>query len=326
MPASYGLSTCAWVHRIGSFRLARIRSIKPEFPQSESMGAISRDARLLFCLLWTVCDDEGRTRGASRMLASLLFPYDDDAPRLIDGWLSELESVQCIVRYSVAGSTYLQVCNWLIHQKIDKPSKSRLPAFVESSRILAKGREASAPDLGPRILDLGALDQKQQQSLPPKAAEADVGSDDDLSIEVVDQAGADAAEAGQAELPLPPSEDPPPADPPAPPIPKQSIGTRLHAEWKPSSESLEWALAKFPHVDTAAATDAFCDYWCALPGAKGRKLDWDATWKNRIRDIASRQGARAPPVKTNGIAAKFDSKTYSGGATDDELEAIFGRV
>ena len=164
LAAPYRLSTCALVYRIWRFRVARIRSIKPEFPQSESMGAISRDARLLFCLLWTVCDDEGRTRGASRMLASLLFPYDDDAPRLIDGWLSELEGVQCIVRYSVAGSTYLQVCNWLIHQKIDKPSKSRLPAFVESSRILAKPREPSPPDLdlGPRTIGPRKEDQEQQ--------------------------------------------------------------------------------------------------------------------------------------------------------------------
>jgi hypothetical protein len=59
--------------------MARIRTIKPEFPQSESMGRISRDARLLFVQLWCICDDHGRTRAASRMLASLLFPYDDDA-------------------------------------------------------------------------------------------------------------------------------------------------------------------------------------------------------------------------------------------------------
>ena len=49
--------------------MARIRTIKPEFPQSESMGRVSRDARLLFVQLWCICDDHGRTRAASRMLA-----------------------------------------------------------------------------------------------------------------------------------------------------------------------------------------------------------------------------------------------------------------
>lgn len=105
------------------------------------MGRVSRDARLLFVMLWPICDDHGRTRAASRMLASLLFPYDDDAKDLIDGWLDELERENCIRRYEANGSTYLEICNWLIHQKIDKPSK---PQFPEPSRTLARIREDSS--------------------------------------------------------------------------------------------------------------------------------------------------------------------------------------
>ena len=56
--------------------MGRIRTIKPEFPQSESVGRLSRDARLLFILLWTLVDDSGRTRGGYQLLASLLYPYD----------------------------------------------------------------------------------------------------------------------------------------------------------------------------------------------------------------------------------------------------------
>jgi hypothetical protein len=128
--------------------VARIRTIKPEFPQSESMGRVSRDARLLFVQLWCICDDHGRTRAASRMLASLLFPYDDDAPSLIDGWLDELSREGCIRLYEHDGSTYLEVCKWLNHQKIDKPSRPMFPAFGESSRILANPREHSLLDQG----------------------------------------------------------------------------------------------------------------------------------------------------------------------------------
>jgi hypothetical protein len=135
--------------------MARIRTIKPEFPQSETIGKLSRDGRLLFVQLWTLADDEGRTRAASRMLASLLYPYDDDAPDLIEGWLEELERNGCIVRYVVEGSTYLQVNNWLKHQKIDRPGKSKLPVVSEGSRIFANAREASTTDLGPRTMDLG---------------------------------------------------------------------------------------------------------------------------------------------------------------------------
>lgn len=126
--------------------MARIRTIKPEFPHSESMGRVSREARLCFILLWTIADDAGRLRGNSRMLASLLFPYDDDAKKHIDGWLDQLSSEGCIARYEVDGTSYVQVLNWSEHQKIDKPSPSKLPSFDEASRTFAKPREASAMD------------------------------------------------------------------------------------------------------------------------------------------------------------------------------------
>jgi len=126
--------------------MARIRTIKPEFPQSESMGRVSREARLCFILVWTICDDSGRARASSRMLASLLYPYDEDAGKRIDGWLAELERENCIVRYEAEGNTYLEVRNWLNHQRIDKPSASKIPPFEEASRILANPREASCEE------------------------------------------------------------------------------------------------------------------------------------------------------------------------------------
>lgn len=137
--------------------MSRIRTIKPEFQQSESMGRVSRDARLLFIQLWTQVDDLGRSRASSRMLASLLFPFDDDAPRLIEGWLAELEREGCILRYIAEGSTYLQVQNFGKHQKIDHPSPSKLPPPPDKTESLARIREDSrdlAPDLVPSTLDL----------------------------------------------------------------------------------------------------------------------------------------------------------------------------
>jgi hypothetical protein len=140
--------------------MARIRTIKPEFPQSESIGRLSRDARLLFILLWTVADDEGRCRAASRMLASLLYPYDDDAGQLISGWLAELEQHGKVRRYEVDGSAYLEIQKWKEHQKIDKPSASKLPPFREASPNIreasgweGKGREGKGPGVDPTALE-----------------------------------------------------------------------------------------------------------------------------------------------------------------------------
>jgi hypothetical protein len=152
--------------------MGRIRSIKPEFPQNQKIGRLSREARLLFIQLWTIVDDEGRARAASRLLASLLYPYDDDAEGLIEGWLEELETKNQIRRYQVGGSDYLVINNWLKHQKIDHPSKSRLPKPHEPSREIAKPHRSLAPDLnpGPRILDLGSSPQAGSLAQPREAS------------------------------------------------------------------------------------------------------------------------------------------------------------
>jgi len=150
--------------------MARIRSIKPEFSQSESMGNVSRDARLTFILLWTLADDEGRLRGSARMLAGVLFPYDEDAHVGMPGWLAELERQGCIRRYRHAGSQYLVICNWQKHQKIDKPTPSRLPQLVEGEEstpdLFANPREDSPLDLGE---DLGR-DQGEEGMVYPVTA------------------------------------------------------------------------------------------------------------------------------------------------------------
>jgi hypothetical protein len=159
--------------------LPRIRTIKPEFVQSESLSRVSRDARLLFVSLWPFVDDSGRIRGNLRYLSSTLLPYDEDAPELIETWIQELESIGAVRRYKDAdGSSYLDIPKWLSHQKIDKPTKSRLPAFVESSsnprRILADSSQKIVQDLGPRTLDLGP--RSDLASYPDRESTTDRGS------------------------------------------------------------------------------------------------------------------------------------------------------
>ncbi|WP_052336130.1 hypothetical protein [Mycobacterium canetti] len=65
---------------------------------------------------------------------------------------------------------------------------------------------------------------------------------------------------------------------------------------------------KFPDVDLDEVTEEFVDFWRAEPGARGRKLDWDATWRNRVREIASRQRARAPTRRNGATVATSDQR------------------
>ena len=52
------------------------------------------------------------------------------------------------------------------------------------------------------------------------------------------------------------------------------------------------------NADAVAAQ--FRDYWHAQPGAKGRKADWDATWRNWCRREAERAAPfKGRPVKTS---------------------------
>lgn len=70
-------------------------------------------------------------------------------------------------------------------------------------------------------------------------------------------------------------------------------GCRLPEDWTPSPATLAWAAEQLPAVDPASALDEFRDYWRAVPGAKGRKLDWDATFRNRLRELAERRAGHA---------------------------------
>jgi hypothetical protein len=142
--------------------MARIRTIKPEFPHSESMATVSRDARLTFILLWTIADDHGRLRGNPQLLASLLFPYDEDASAKIELWLMELDREGCIARYAIDGRMFVQISKWSSYQKIDHPTASRIPEFREGSRI---DREALAPlRETPRNI-LGGLEGKGREGI-----------------------------------------------------------------------------------------------------------------------------------------------------------------
>lgn len=70
-------------------------------------------------------------------------------------------------------------------------------------------------------------------------------------------------------------------------------GSRIPIPYEPSEGIREWAKSKTPDVDVTAAAAEFVDYWRAMPGQKGCKLDWDATFRNRLRELQGRQKTRS---------------------------------
>ena len=75
---------------------------------------------------------------------------------------------------------------------------------------------------------------------------------------------------------------------------KSDLGSRLPADWTLPADWREWAVAERPDIDHDREAESFADYWHGVAGAKGRKADWQATWRNWIRN-ARWQGARGSP-------------------------------
>ena len=65
--------------------------------------------------------------------------------------------------------------------------------------------------------------------------------------------------------------------------PSKARGTRLPDGWVPDDDLIAWTRAHAPAAANVLELDRFRDYWTAQPGAKGRKTDWAATWRNWAR-------------------------------------------
>ena len=70
-------------------------------------------------------------------------------------------------------------------------------------------------------------------------------------------------------------------------------GSRLPLDWQPTPEQIAWAKSERQDLDVRVEADKFRDFWAAKAGKDAAKLDWDATWRNWIRN--ARQQQRGPP-------------------------------
>jgi hypothetical protein len=247
--------------------VARIRTIKPELWSSEKFGECSARARLVFVASLNFADDEGNLDRSAKQLRAQTMPYDngDDA----EGLVTELLKAGLFIEYEVQGKFYLHIKNFQLHQKIDKPSKSRLPAYNNSPST-------------PRGLPENSLSSRQK-----KLAEG-IGSgvrEDQNKIKINTQRGSkrgEDARGGETET-----------DTERIPRPRPRQGTRLPDDFALTEPRRMYA---FEHqVDADSTFEAFCAYWRAKP-FNATKLDWDLTWKSWVmresKDAARAQARR----------------------------------
>ena len=79
-------------------------------------------------------------------------------------------------------------------------------------------------------------------------------------------------------------------------------GTRLSEDWQLPEDWRNWAILKRPDIDVDEEAEIFRDYWIAIPGQKGVKLNWQATWRNWVRRC---NGQNRQISKNGGVSQAF---------------------
>jgi uncharacterized protein YdaU (DUF1376 family) len=99
-------------------------------------------------------------------------------------------------------------------------------------------------------------------------------------------------------------------------------GCSLPDGWLPNPDDFLKAIDLIGAERAAAELEKFTDYWRGVPGAKGRKLDWPATYRNWIRRTAESTAQNAKPDK---LAARHDNYAASWTGADGAAELMAAR-
>ncbi|MFH9734379.1 hypothetical protein [Streptomyces sp. NPDC017260] len=198
--------------------MARIRTIKPEAFISESLAEVSVEAERTFFGLLTQADDHGRHRDSAAIIAGLLWPLRAEHTSVhVEDDLHQLATAGLICRYTGCdGRLYLHIVTWSDHQKIDKPSQSRLPSCAqhqaadrcapckgactkrtEGSSTAPRGLAETSPN-APRALDLPV---KRTSTSPGRAGRAPADRQEATDCTVGAPGRGETKNAGQDALP-----------------------------------------------------------------------------------------------------------------------------
>lgn len=290
--------------------MARIRSIKPEFWTSEQVMECQPLARLLFIGIWNFCDDGGNHPASEKTIKAQVFPGDDIDSTTIRLLLDELSKNGLLSFYGDSGRTYLHVNGWH-HQKIDKKT-FKFPRFpgAENSDTPEKPQGRKFAPVKPGLSGGNFDDQSGSDGIEVVEGSSSgsraltPGEDVDVDVDTegrgVEQVVANA---------------PSPTQPKSTPGSKSKRGTRLSKDWIIPDEWAAWAKGERPELDDRmlkAMADSFKDYWVSKSGANATKLDWEATWRNWVRN--QRLGnQRASPGGTQSNYTDLDKIDHTEG-------------
>lgn len=289
--------------------MARIRSVHPGLFTDDAFIQLSDAAQIFWVGLWTEADDQGvfewkpatlklRLRGAS------VLP--------VEPLLAELAALDCVRQFEFGGRQFGAVRNFQRFQRPKRPNRTHVlppefrtyvgsdasggelrgseqypsspPGHVEAPPVPTKG-ELTIDD-GPLVPPNEELPIRDEPSVsqngePPIREGPAVPRKSEMSPQMED-----GGWRGEGSTPRT-------SPPPESVAPKRSAdprGCRLPDGWNPGDEGRSFAVGL--RLDPDEVFRKFKDFWIAQPGAKGRKTDWLATWRNWCRREVGSHGTR----------------------------------
>jgi len=226
----------------------RPRTIKPELLEDAVTAGLSDTALRVFVGVLLLADDYGNFRCEAGYLLGHI--YWKRAPQLPFG--EAIEELRPLVSfYHSKGQRYGSIRNWKKHQRIERPGLPKCPG-PDDPESVAETEHTYIVQGGPAPM-LPGMEGRGRGS---ERKGEDCNGEDRIG------APRDARRTSRT---------------------PGKRGSRLSPDWEPSEKTIAWCHDE--GVDGEAHLDEFRDYWLAIPGAKGVKVDWDATYRNRIRKL-----------------------------------------
>lgn len=258
--------------------MARIRSIHPGLFSDPEFASLSDAAQIFYLGLLTEADDNGIFEWNAAKLRIRLRPGKDGTTEPL---LSELERADKVRSYEVDGRKLGAIRNFRRYQRPKFPKSWHF--MPDDFRSYVGLTDAVSPD--------GGNEPPSTPHPTPKPSQREEGGgrrkDGDVTTDGTEATGprASALTNGAHHERI-----------------ETGKGTRLPDDWRPDENLIAFAEQLGLNGQDIAAE--FCDYWHGVPGARGRKLDWPATFRNRCREKAGHTAARPQRVR----AARQDSE------------------
>lgn len=108
--------------------MARKRMLKQEFFTSRPLNELPIPVMVTFAGLWCYVDDYGRGEDDVSLIRATIWPRRREVTEVkVEQHLDALDEKFLICRYLVGGIPLLHVVNWIEHQQVSHPTRSKVP-------------------------------------------------------------------------------------------------------------------------------------------------------------------------------------------------------